>query len=97
MNVVPTHRASGAPRSAEITAAAAVACAVSPAPALLGIGPTAIVSLGPVAAVALSVVTFATTRDRDARSRQAMAGAALAVVLVWVLLFAIFAVELYDG
>ncbi|HSD01518.1 MAG TPA: hypothetical protein VLB81_04070 [Gaiellales bacterium] len=97
MNVAPTHRPSDAPRSAELTAGAALACAVSPVPALLGIGPTAVISLGPMAAIALSVTTFATTRGRDARSRRAVAGAALAVVIVWLLLFAVFAIELLHG
>jgi hypothetical protein len=100
MNATPTHSLHGpsrAPRWSELTGGAALACAFSPILALFGIGPTAIITLGPMAAVALAVVTFATTRGRDARSRQAMAGAALAVVAVWILLFAMFAIEMFYG
>jgi len=47
-----------------------------------------------MAAVVLSATTFATTRRRDARSERAMARAAIAVVIVWMLLFAVFAIEI---
>ena len=100
MNATPTHSLdgpSGAPRWSELTCGAALACAVSPILGLAGLVPTAIITLGPMAAVMLAVATFAATGGRDARSRRAMSGAALAVVVVWVLLFVLFAVALVSG
>ncbi len=95
MNVAAKHRRSEPPRWSELASGTALVCALSPILGFLGIVPTAIITLGPMAATALSATTFATTRRRDARSARAMAGAALAVVVVWVLLFAMFAIELF--
>ena len=94
MNTAVRRRRSDLPRWSELTSGAALACAFSPILGFLGIAPTATITLGPMAAVVLSATTFATTRSRDARSERAMARAAIAVVVVWVLLFAVFAIEL---
>ena len=97
MTVASPRRSPEAPLWSELTAGTALACAVSPLPALLGIGPTAVISLGPLAAVVLAFITFVTTRGRDARSRRAVAGAALAAGSVGGLLFAAVAIELYSA
>jgi hypothetical protein len=94
MNTAVRHRRSELPRWSELTSGTALVCALSPILGFLGIVPSAIITLGPMAAVVLSATTFATTRSRDARSERAMARAAIAVVVVWVLLFAVFAIEL---
>jgi hypothetical protein len=94
MNTAVRHRRSELPRWSELTSGTALVCALSPILGFLGIVPSAVITLGPMAAVVLSATTFATTRRRDARSERAMAGAAIAVVIVWMLLFAVFAVEL---
>jgi hypothetical protein len=97
MNTAARHRRSDLPRWSELTSATALACALSPILGFVGIVPSAIITLGPMAAIVLSATTFATTRRRDVRSERAIAGAALAVVVVWVLLFAVFALELLYG
>ena len=94
MNTAVRHRRSELPRWSELTSGTALVCALSPILGFLGIVPSAVITLGPMAAVVLSATTFATTRSRDARSERAMARAAIAVVIVWMLLFAVFAVEL---
>ena len=94
MNTGVRHRRSELPRWSELTSGTALVCALSPILGFLGIVPSAIITLGPMAAVVLSATTFATTRRRDARSARAMARAAIAVVIVWMLLFAVFAIEI---
>jgi len=94
MNTAVRHRRSELPRWSELTSGTALVCALSPILGFLGIIPSATITLGPMAAVVLSATTFATTRRRDARSERAMARAAIAVVIVWMLLFAVFAIEI---
>jgi hypothetical protein len=81
-----------------ITAAGALACALTPLLPLLSLAPWEVVTVTPYVAVILATVTLVATRGREGmRAERALAVAALATLAMWVGLFVLMCLALLYG